>query len=171
MHQLFFKTIDSTNLYLKEHFEELPHLTFVRAGFQSQGRGSHGRDWRANEGDNLLFSILIKDPRLLAAGPFLSLVSGASVASFIESELGVSDISIKWPNDIYCAGKKICGILVEGNLEKYLSVGIGLNVNQRSFEGEYRYTPSSLFLETGNEFDLDILAESLFLHLNLFPRP
>lgn len=55
----------------------------------------------------------------------------------IESYLPSADIDIKWPNDIYCNGKKICGILIQNSIEKgYLKnaiIGIGVNVNQKHF--------------------------------------
>ena len=162
---LSFPEIDSTNLYLKRNREDLRDLTFAKAEFQSAGRGSHGRGWVAEKGVNLLFSILIKDPSKLSYGSFLSLIIATGVASFLENEFQIQDVSIKWPNDIYVRGKKICGILIEGELSSYLTIGIGLNVNQKEFVGEYRRTPTSLSIEAGKAFDLESLSKRLFAHL------
>ena len=62
-------------------------------------------------------------------------------------DYGLSNISIKWPNDVYVDDKKICGILLEAVSKQEIEcliVGISINVNQKNFEEEYAITPTSI---------------------------
>ena len=75
---------------------------------------------------------------------------------------GVKNVSIKWPNDVYVNDKKICGILLEGQILEYLVIGVGLNVNQKQFPNDLRRPATSLSLECDKEFDLLKLETTLF---------
>ena len=156
----YYKTISSTNSFLKENADSLPSPLFLRAGYQSQGKGRESRSWVAEEGKNLLFSLLIKEKEIVSLGGFLSLVASVIIAKELE-KLGIAGISIKWPNDIYIRGKKVVGILLEGRLPEFLVIGMGMNVNQTSFVGEYRIPPTSIAMELKKEIDLDSLEEVL----------
>jgi len=162
---LHFDTLDSTNAYLKRKQGSLEDFSFVVASYQTAGKGREKRKWMANHGENLLFSILIKDPALLTKGPRLSSIAAAGVASFLEKEVGLKGIAYKWPNDVYVSGKKICGILLEGSLPTYLAIGVGVNVNQTVFEGDYRVPPTSVALEKEKTIDLQEFADTLFPYL------
>lgn len=159
--ELHFEEIDSTSSFIKRNWTSLPPFTFVSSSFQKEGRGRNDRKWLSEKGSSLLFSLLIKDHPLLNYGPFLSLPSAVSISEFLEKE-GVEGVSIKWPNDIYIHGKKVAGILLEGSLPDYLIIGIGINLNQPSFEGEYRRPPTSIFLETGKKVDVSSFKDGLF---------
>lgn len=166
---IHFSSIDSTNKYLKENFENLDDFTFVSTDYQTQGKGRNDRQWMANEKENLLFSLLIKNQSIINGGPFLSLIAAVSVSKVLE-KYHLKNPQIKWPNDIYANNKKIVGILLEGRIPDYLIIGIGINVNQKLFEGEYRKEPTSMFLETGEIIDINELKknvyEELFKNLN-----
>ena len=157
---LYFPSLDSTNLYCKEHWTELGPFSFVRTGVQTAGKGRYQRKWIAEPNTNLLFSFLLQSKALFGSVGKISLAVAATVVKALE-EVGLKDVAIKWPNDIYVSGKKVCGILLEGSLPDYIVVGIGLNVNQTSFPGEYRHEPSSLALEAGHPFDLEDLYSRL----------
>ena len=154
------KAISSTNSYLKENADSLSSPLFLRAEYQSAGKGRESRSWVAEEGKNLLFSLLIKEKKIVSYGGFLSLVSSVIIAKELE-KLGIAGISIKWPNDIYVYGKKAVGILLEGRLPDFLVIGMGINVNETSFLGEYRIRPTSLALELGREIDIDELEANI----------
>ncbi len=158
---IHFPSIDSTNAYLKENYEEIDGFTFVSTDYQTQGKGRNDREWIANKKENLLFSLLIKDEEIIKEGSFLSLVAAVSVAQVLQ-QYGLSNIEIKWPNDIYVNDKKIVGILLEGRIPDYLVIGIGFNVNQKEFNGEYRKTPTSMFLQLNEEIDIDKLKEDVY---------
>lgn len=163
MPRLHFDEIDSTNAYCKSHADLLEDLSFVSASYQSAGRGRNERNWKANKGENLLFSVLLKNGPMLACGPFFSLVSSVAVSKVLE-RYGLKP-SIKWPNDVYVSGKKIAGILLEGVGSSCLIIGIGINVNQNDFQGEYRVSPTSLSLELRRSVDLSSFREEMFSSL------
>lgn len=126
-----FDEIDSTNDYLLTHYRTLPIGSLCLAESQTAGRGRRGRQWYSPISQNLYFSMLWRyDIASLAQISALSLAVAITIAEAFE-QLGVADIQIKWPNDIYHQGKKMGGILIETRLDKqdlYLVIGIGLNL-------------------------------------------
>lgn len=164
MKTIHFETIDSTNTYLKENYEKLDNFTFVSADFQSAGRGRNNRNWKSEKGENLLFSLLIKDKALIDKFSSLSVISAFSIIK----ALNLEHLSIKWPNDIYYKDSKLCGILLEAvtrNEIECLIIGIGLNVNQREFVGEYKRAPTSLYQITNQTQDMKIIKDKIFNQL------
>ena len=133
-----FNELDSTSAFLKRGRFSLRNFTFVSCDFQTNGHGRMGRTWVSPEGENLMFSVLIKDKALVNNFSFLSLCSAVSILKVLQ-KLGLENVSIKWPNDVYVNGKKICGILLESvadnNQMSSVIVGIGLNVNTTDFVG------------------------------------
>ena len=164
MTHVHFAEIDSTNAYCKSHFDALDDLCFVSASYQSAGKGRNERNWKANKGESLLFSCLVKNGPMLACGPFLSLLSSVSVSRTLEEEFDIHP-SIKWPNDVYVNGRKIAGILLEGVGRECLVIGIGLNVNQTDFQGEYRIPPTSVARELGHPVDLEAFQKRVFANV------
>lgn len=160
-HYLHFDEIDSTNNYLKNSYKLLNSFTFVSTDYQSAGKGRNDRIWFSNPGENLMFSLLIKDENLLKKFSSLSIVSAAIIAELIES-LGIKDVTIKWPNDVFIKNKKICGILLEGQILEYLVIGVGLNVNQKSFPDGLRKPATSLSLELNKDLNVNEIKEQLF---------
>ena len=126
--------------------------TVVTATHQSAGRGRRGREWLDAPGESLLMSIVLRPPIPPAAAPQLSLVAAVAVVD----ALGAAGVTatIRWPNDVMVAERKICGMLPEaattrqGTLE-HVILGIGLNVNQRDFPGPIRALATSARIETG----------------------
>ena len=150
---LTFDTLDSTNSYLKRNGKYLDHFTVVQANHQEQGKGRLGRSWK-DQGNSLLFSILLKEKIEPERVPLLSLLAGASVVLTLE-HYGLTPL-VKWPNDTLVSEKKISGILTEAVSEGeniFYIVGIGINLNQKEFEGELSQKASSLFLLTKKEYD------------------
>ena len=163
-HVIHFKEIDSTNNYLKNSYRLLGNFTFVVADYQSRGKGRNDRTWSSEEGKNLMFSFLIKDPVLLKKYNALSIISAVEVAKLLES-YKFKGVTIKWPNDVFINEKKVCGILLEGQILEYLAVGIGLNVNQKSFPDGLRRPATSLSLEANKDFDLEEIEKKLFANI------
>ena len=158
---IHFDEIDSTNNYLKNSYKLLDNFTFVTTDYQSKGKGRNDRVWTSKKGENLMFSLLIKDTSLLKKYSALSIISAAEVAILLES-YGIKNVSIKWPNDVYVNDKKICGILLEGQILEYLVIGVGLNVNQKEFPDGLRRPATSYILETGEKLNIDELKQKLF---------
>ena len=160
-HYLHFDEIDSTNNYLKNSYKLLSNFTFVSTDYQSAGKGRNDRIWFSNPRENLMFSLLIKDENLLKKFSSLSIISAAIIAELIES-LDIKDVSIKWPNDVFIKDKKVCGILLEGQILEYLVIGVGLNVNQKSFPDGLRKPATSLSLELNKDLNVNEIKEQLF---------
>ena len=160
-HVIHFDEIDSTNSYLKNSYKLLDNFTFVTAAYQSKGKGRNNRAWSSNKGENLMFSFLIKDTSLLKKYSALSILSAVEVAKSLEA-YNFKDVSIKWPNDVLIGDKKVCGILLEGQILEYIVIGIGLNVNQKVFPIDLRRPATSLSLEAKKDFDINVLERKLF---------
>lgn len=161
MNKIHFESIDSTNTYFKKNYQNLEDMTFVSASLQTQGRGRNNRIWQADD-KNLLCSILLKDQKYFAYTNELSIVSGYTVLQVLQ-EYGVSSLSIKWPNDVYVDGKKICGILLEAissNSIECLIIGIGINVNQTEFMEAFNAT--SMINELNKQIDISELKNRLY---------
>ena len=160
-HYLHFDEIDSTNNYLKNSYQLLDNFTFVSADYQSKGKGRNDRVWESLKDLNLMFSILIKDPKLLNESKALSLMTAVEIAKLLGS-YHIKNVSVKWPNDVLVNDKKICGILLEGQLPNYLVIGVGLNVNQKEFPSNLRRPATSISNELNKDLDLEVIKETLF---------
>jgi BirA family biotin operon repressor/biotin-[acetyl-CoA-carboxylase] ligase len=153
------KTLASTNDYLAELCKQGKAEEFytVIAEDQTDGKGQRGNSWESEPGKNLTFSIVLY-PTAIETNKQFHLSMLASIA-IIDTLTDYTDgFSIKWPNDIYWHDKKICGILIENELEgQYLSqsiIGIGLNINQTEFLSSAP-NPVSLYQIIGKEIDKD----------------
>lgn len=167
MEKIHLSFIDSTNAYLKNNYKELNNYTFVSTDEQSDGRGRNNRQWKSENGKNLLFSLLILDKELIKHYKEISIISAYSIIEELK-ELGLKDISIKWPNDVFVNDNKICGILLESvtkNEMECLIVGIGLNVNQIDFNGEYIVEPTSIKKIINKDSDINLLKDRIYQRL------
>jgi BirA family biotin operon repressor/biotin-[acetyl-CoA-carboxylase] ligase len=122
-------SIDSTNARLLSAAEHgRPSGSVCLAETQTAGRGRRGRSWISPAGGNLYLSLLWRYP---SATPLeaLSIATGIATARALRG-LGVTDIRLKWPNDLYHADRKLGGILLESvaGPEPVVVTGIGLNV-------------------------------------------
>ena len=149
---IWLERVDSTNDEARRHISEIDNLSVVSALEQTKGRGQRGNTWLSMPGENLTFSLIVKDFRIKANEQ--SAISQATALSLTKL-LGRHGIEarIKWPNDIYAGDNKICGILIENSLKgmeiDWSIIGIGLNVNQTSFPEDLP-NPTSMRLCTGN---------------------
>ena len=167
---LHFDEIDSTNTYLKNHYQKLDNLTFVSTDYQSQGKGRNDRTWWSKKGENLMFSLLIKDQKMQDMFPYLSMATAVEVAKILEKH-GLTNVSIKWPNDVIVNDKKICGILLEGQVPDYSVIGVGLNVNQKGFPNDLRRPATSMAKELNNDINIEELKKEIFASLaNNLPK-
>jgi len=160
---IHFESIDSTNTYLKNNYESLDNLTFVSADRQTQGRGRNTRIWYS-QGNNLYFSILLKDLRFFNLTNSLSIISAYTIIQVLK-QYGINDLSIKWPNDVYVNNNKICGILLEAISKEdieCLIIGVGINVNQVEFEGDYINEPISMINILNRKIDIDELKNVVY---------
>jgi BirA family biotin operon repressor/biotin-[acetyl-CoA-carboxylase] ligase len=144
----------------------------VFAERQTQGRGQYGRRWESAPHQGLWFSVLLRPAMTLRESPRLTSLLAEAVSATIAEETGCAP-TIKPPNDIYIAGRKVAGVLVEGRTAgdgSYVAVaGIGINVNQTSddFPEELRATAGSLAMATGRRIDRSKLAIAMLRNLDV----
>lgn len=158
---------DSTNRVAMEMAENgAKHGTVVVADAQTAGRGRMGRPWVSPAGKNLYVSVLLRPSVPAVDATRLALVAGVALADAVEA-VGVP-ASLKWPNDLYCGGRKAAGILAEMASDpdgvRHVVIGVGLNVNmeEADFPPDLRDTATSLRIRAGRTFRrVDVLARLL----------
>jgi len=165
---LYIEEIGSTNEYLLKDDENFLNGTVFLSEFQSEGKGRLKRKWNSNKFQNLTFSIVINDKINKLNINHLNLAASLAVANSIENLFQLKT-ELKWPNDVLVKNKKVSGILLESTsngakLEKII-IGVGINVNQTKFEGEYKIQPTSLKFETRKDVDRERFLSEI---LNLF---
>lgn len=165
VHHIHFPEITSTNGYAREVTPN-EKITLITTDYQIAGRGQRGNSWESEDGKNLLFSLVLPTSEKPAANQFI-LCELISVALCDVLGKYASDVRIKWPNDIYHKDKKLCGILIEHDIEgEYLSrsiIGVGLNINQEEFTSDAP-NPTSLFQILGHEINREALLRDLTKH-------
>lgn len=159
-HCFYYERLGSTNDFAKDH-GDLERGALIIAGEQFKGRGRLGRSWSASAvGEALSMSLVIRGFDPLKNGS-LPLCCGLGVSKAL-NKLGVGEFKLKWPNDIICGGRKLCGILCESFFEKEFSAvcGIGINLNQPAefFERAGLFSAASLRSISGKTFDMFEIA-------------
>lgn len=161
--------IDSTNDFLKEMVrnQSVDNFTVVSAENQTKGKGQMGAVWVSEAGKNLIMSVLVKNFLFDVKTIFsLNIVVSLAVTRSL-NQLGIPELSIKWPNDIMSGSKKIGGILIENVFKSEDSIssvaGIGLNVNQTNFD--LLPNASSLAVIARKNFDKDALLLEIVVHI------
>src|SRR5258708_23628411 len=133
---------------------------WIGAKEQGRGRGRRGRAWVSPAG-NLHATLMLTDPAPPAAAPQLGFVAGLALhdAAVAAAPALTSRLALKWPNDLLCAGRKIAGILIEGEGDPVMvAVGIGVNCRHHPDATEF---PATDFAAEGVEVE----AATLFDHL------
>ncbi len=150
-----FKTIDSTNTFAKKLAEiGTANGHTIIAEQQTEGRGRHGRSFHSPGNQGIYMSVIVRPPFDIKQTANITACSAVAVAEAIEIITGL-ECGIKWVNDIYIGGKKVCGILTEAsiNVEQgcldYAVIGIGLNVNNGFFPKGLDDKATSLRIEKG----------------------
>lgn len=165
--------IDSTNTAAKKLASAgAPHGTAVVADMQTMGRGRLGRSFVSPAGSGLYLSVIVRPELDISLTSMLTTAAAVAVAEAIELLSG-ANVGIKWVNDIYLGGKKLCGILTEASLGlemhslDYAVIGIGVNVSG-SFTGELAETATSIEAETGIRADRNFLCAAILDRLEKY---
>lgn len=157
---------DSTMLQMRRAEYAVPagkDFALLTADWQTAGRGQRGTHWEADAGRNLLFSLRFQPRKVPAAEQF---ALSEALALAIRAALAATGdgFCVKWPNDIYWRDRKVCGILLEHQLQGSRIVetiaGVGINVNQADFRSDAP-NPVSLLQITGRETPLAELLRSV----------
>ncbi|QFU24913.1 bifunctional biotin--[acetyl-CoA-carboxylase] ligase/biotin operon repressor BirA [Shewanella eurypsychrophilus] len=135
----YFDELPSTNAFLLKHVEELSSGDICIAEYQSAGRGRRGRNWVSPYGCHLYCSMYWKLEQGMAQASGLSLVVACALVEVLKC-LGIDDLGVKWPNDIYLNNKKLAGVLIEmsgqPDSECHLVIGIGINISMSHAQGD-----------------------------------
>jgi BirA family transcriptional regulator, biotin operon repressor / biotin---[acetyl-CoA-carboxylase] ligase len=163
-----------------------PHGSAYLAEAQTKGRGRGGNVWFSPPGENLYLSVLLR-PRVEASriAPF-TLAVGLAVARVVDLQRTQLEARIKWPNDVLLGGKKVAGVLVEGQIQAgvaeslsrwggerpgtpahvaSLVVGVGLNVGTTRFPADLERTATSLAIAGAPGVDPSTVAADLLVEL------
>ena len=154
-HRLFYYEVtDSTNTRALDAIAAgtaRPGDIFI-AGRQTAGRGTAGKTWNSDEPLGLWMTLLFADPPPVTP---LSFLPGVALATLLRTQEGVL-AHLKWPNDVLVgrgsSTRKIAGILIEGRIGPaghLWAIGVGVNLNQPSFDAPLDTIGTSLRLETG----------------------
>lgn len=124
--------IGSTNQYMMAQLERWQKGECLLAETQTAGRGRRGRQWHSPFGSQFIMSMYWRLDDGPSAAMGLSLAIGVTVVRALEAQ-GYQGLSLKWPNDIYMARRKLAGILVEMSAAVgglcHLVIGVGINLN------------------------------------------
>lgn len=159
-----FESLSSTNDYAKAHLTEGNMI--ITAKRQTAGRGSKHRSFDSGAGGLYLTKLTFYE-NFPACDVFRIMLNASVAVCRTVEDFGLS-AAIKWPNDVYVGGKKICGILIENSFSgafiRYSVVGIGVNVNN-SLPEKLKEIATTMATEKKKEFSVDAVKEKLIMHL------
>lgn len=165
-------TTPSTNssLALLAKEASCPEGCLLAAKNQTAGRGQAGNTWFFEPEKSLAFSLLLYPAFLSVSNAFyISKALSLGIAHALESAYSIP-IEIKWPNDLFCSGKKLGGMLIENTIQgerlKQSITGIGLNINRTDFQDTLQAT--SLEQETNNYILPEDCLQKLIPFLNTY---
>lgn len=159
--------IDSTNTRAKALAAQgAVHGTLVCARSQTGGRGRFGRKFHSPDANGIYMSLILRPDLPAEKAVMLTSMTAVAAARAIE-RLADVQVQIKWVNDLYIAGKKVCGILCESGVDfergrlEYAVVGIGVNTARAEFPDEIRDIATSV----GNVCGKDISKNRLIAEI------
>lgn len=167
-----YQEVDSTNRAAKAAAisGEAGHGSFVLAESQTEGRGRRGRSFYSPQDSGIYLSVILEPKGSLQESLLLTAEAAVAVHKAVKKVTGI-ELDIKWVNDLYHNGKKVCGILTEavtdfesGNIE-FAVVGIGLNVfeTKDGFPDELKGVAGGIYesREAAGEIDRSRLAAEI----------
>ncbi|MBR5468782.1 MAG: biotin--[Firmicutes bacterium] len=144
--------------------------TLVIADEQTGGRGRMGRVWSSPKGEGIWMSLILRQNINPYHVSSVTLLAGLAVCRALRS-FGI-DAVIKWPNDVWINGKKVCGILTEMSASQdgidFVIVGIGVNVNTSIFPQELENIACSLYTETNKKYERNTVIAEIWHQFGLY---
>ena len=145
----------STNTIIRQRANESPEGLVVVAEEQSEGRGRLGRSFFSPGGTGLYISLLLRPEIEPSEAVMITTAAAVAVCEALE-KVGADTPQIKWVNDVFVKGKKVCGILTEASLNpesrklQYAVLGVGINMYEPEggFPDEIKNIAGSVFSET-----------------------
>lgn len=159
--------VESTQTVAAELLKEGAPVGVVFAKNQTQGRGRLGRTWHSEPGDSLTMSLIFREYGNHPCPQFIGMAVACAAAATLHCEL-------QWPNDLVFGDKKLGGILTEllpdENGRRVPVVGIGINLNQKSFPDEIKDRAISLAMYRGSSYDAEQIGRSILDRLPKLPE-
>lgn len=171
-----YDSVDSTNLVLRSLANEgAAEGTVVIAAEQTGGRGRKGRSFYSPQGTGVYISLLLK-PKIAPDDATLITTTAAVAVSEAVEALSGEPAAIKWVNDVFLRGKKVCGILTEGSFDmesgqfEYAILGAGINVYEPvgGFPVEISEIAGSVLVSPAPDAKNRVIAEYLNRFLPLY---
>ncbi len=168
--------VDSTNNAAKKLASAgAVHGTTVTAERQTGGKGRLGRTFVSPPGTGVYMSVIVRPDFGLDVASMITSAAAVAAARAVE-KLSGADVQIKWVNDLYMNGRKICGILTEASLGMEMSsldyavIGIGVNVRsvRAEFDSELQSVATSVEDETGLKLDRSALCAEILNELEVW---
>lgn len=158
----WFESCPSTQLELAP---DDPEGAIAVAEEQTRGRGRLGRSWEAPAGSSILCSLLLRPAVSADRLPELTVLAAGAVADALRAHSGLA-ATVKHPNDVLVAGRKLCGVLGEArDGAVVLGIGINVNVTKDAMPEETRLPATSVLIETGSETDRAALLAAVLDHV------
>jgi len=154
--------VSSTNTVLKQLAESREaEGRVVIANEQTDGKGRMGRCFYSPPKSGIYMSILLRPKLRAAEALFITTAAAVAVSQAIEDVTG-RKTAIKWVNDVYCDGRKVCGILTEASVDfesgglSYAVLGIGINIDspETGFPDELKGIATSIY--NGESYSAEI---------------
>ena len=169
--------LDSTNTRAKQLAAQgAPHGYLVCADSQSSGRGRFGRAFFSPEHSGVYITYILRPDLPAERAVMITSMAAVAVARAIEALCDV-EVGIKWVNDLYIHGRKVCGILCEAGMDfesgtlDYVALGIGVNVARMEFPEELRAIATSIENECGQAVSRSRLIAEISNQLGaLYPQ-
>ena len=166
----YYPKLDSTNTKAWELIsKKTSNGTIIITDNQVKGRGRQSNKWSSTPSKSLTFSIILYPDTLPGQINIYSLITGLAITDcLIDFDI---QAQLKWPNDILINGKKASGILCEsktsGGIVQSMVIGIGLNINEdfTDFPETLHNIATSLMIESGMQFQLEVLLANIINHL------
>lgn len=171
-----FDSVDSTNILLRTLANAgAAEGTVVIAAEQTGGRGRKGRSFYSPQGTGVYVSLLLKPKIAPDDATLITTTAAVAVCGAVEALSG-EEAAIKWVNDVFLRGKKVCGILTEGSFDmesgqfEYAVLGAGINVYEPAggFPAEIREIAGSVLQSPAPDAKNRIIAEYLNRFLPLY---
>jgi BirA family transcriptional regulator, biotin operon repressor / biotin---[acetyl-CoA-carboxylase] ligase len=164
---IILQSVDSTQSYMANELKSWREGDIVVSKVQTAGRGRGGRSWISQIGGLWMTITLLPNIEILASIP---LIASESIAKTL-CDYGTTECNVKLPNDVYCGGKKIAGVLADAVIQETKSImylGMGINVNNDPVEiVEISKIATSLSREIGRKVDLVKFTASLIQNLDI----
>lgn len=166
IHIVYLETVDSTQTYLSSKLESEREGDVVVSEIQTSGKGRNGRTWSSQEG-GMYVSISLRPPAPRILERIIYLAANGVIRTL--ADYGIES-TIKSPNDIYCGGRKIAGILADTVIQGdssivYLGVGVNVN-NDPSKDSTISEIATSMSNILGGDIDLTEFVISFLRHFD-----